>query len=186
MWNGVSTVSVVYFVAAGNPPEAVKIGHTCDMGSRLNGIQTGNHLPVRLLGTVPGGFDLEQVLHRRFAHLRLQGEWFRWDDEIAAVAADMPFSGLASDDTFIGVLGRGYPRSFYRAFVRDRSGQWWRFEHVVECINYDPVERQQRLEALDRAAQTFSGKFVDAASFDGKPDNPALLRVLARARELAA
>ena len=176
--------SVVYFIAVGYPPEAVKIGYTCNIGSRLDGIQTGNHLPVRLLGTVPGGPDLERTLHRRFACLRLQGEWFRWDDEIARVVSDMPFSGLAPDDNFVGVLGRGYPRSFYRAFVRDRSGQWWRFERSIEMLNYDPIERLRSIAA--RETKTFHGRLLDAAGFDGKPDNPALLRVLVRARELAA
>jgi hypothetical protein len=177
---------VVYFVAAGNPPEAIKIGRSCDVTLRVGSIQTGNHLPVRLLGVVPGGLDLERALHRRFAHLQLQGEWFRWDDEIARVVADVPFSGLAPDDAFVGVLGEGLPRSFYRAFVRDRSGQWWRFELRVEMLNYDPDERQRRIGALGHAAETFRGRLADAAHFDGHPDNPALLRVLARARELAA
>ena len=157
------------------------------MPSRLCGIQTGNHLPVRLLGTVPGGLDLERALHRRFAHLRLQGEWFHWDDEIAAaISADAPFASFAADDAFVGVLGCGYPRSFYRAFVRDCFGQWWRFEDRVEIVDYDPVERQRSREALGRAAPTFYGKLSDAAGFAGKPDNPALVRVLARARELTA
>lgn len=186
-------VSVVYFIAAGHPPEAVKIGCTHDVRSRLRGIQTGNHLPMLLLGTLPGDRRLERELHRRFEHLRLQGEWFRWSDEIAAVisdtsfaatVADMPFSGFNADDEFVGLLGRGYPRSFYRAFVRDRFDQWWRFQITVDVSNYDPVKYQRSLGP--RAAQTFHGKLKDAAGFDGHPDNPALLRVLARARELAA
>lgn len=179
---------VVYFIAAGDPPKAVKIGHARNVRQRLVGIQTGNHERVRLVGTLPGGPALERVMHRRFAHLHLRGEWFLWSDEIAAVVAanDVPFSGLGLEDAFVGLLGRGYPNSFYRAFVRDCSGQWWRFERQVSLSYYDPVEHQQRLTCEGRAAQTFYGKFSDATRFDGHPGNAALVRLLARARELAA
>ena len=64
-------MSVVYFVAAGNPPVAVKIGHSYDVRSRINGIRTGNHLPVRLLGTVPGGLSTEsRITPRLYGCLR--------------------------------------------------------------------------------------------------------------------
>jgi hypothetical protein len=184
--------SVVYFIAAGSPPEAVKIGYTLrDAGARLNGIQTSNHLEVRLLGTIPGDRGVERALHRRFAHLRLRGEWFRWDASIKAFIdsdPDFPLADLRADSPFVGLFGRGFEqRSFYRVFVKDPWDTWWRFEDRTDLVvHYDPVVRQHALTARGLAVETFYGKLSDAARFDGHPYNAALLRALARARELAA
>jgi hypothetical protein len=71
----------VYFVQAG---EHVKIGTSTRTEARLSQAQTMNALPVKLIGTVRGDRRLEKVLHKRFDHLRVQGEWFAASLELLA------------------------------------------------------------------------------------------------------
>lgn len=56
----------------------IKIGHTTgSVESRFAALQTGSASELVLVGTVPGGREVEQELHRRFAADRVRGEWFR-------------------------------------------------------------------------------------------------------------
>lgn len=59
------------------PGGPVKIGCASDPEARLLQLQTGSPYPLRLLGYVPGGEKLERELHKKYAHLHMQGEWFR-------------------------------------------------------------------------------------------------------------
>jgi hypothetical protein len=77
---------VIYFVAC---PEAnaVKIGICWDnlnqLYSRLSTLQTSCPLRLNLLAVERDGHrEEEAVLHGRFAHLRIHGEWFRLADEL--------------------------------------------------------------------------------------------------------
>jgi hypothetical protein len=73
--------SVVYFVAFGS---RVKIGRTTDLDARLKQLQRMNPRKLRLLGYVAGAAAEEAEIHRRFAHLRKHGEWFRLDSDLKA------------------------------------------------------------------------------------------------------
>jgi hypothetical protein len=78
---------LLYFVAAGSPPVAVKIGVTKreSLKNRLRAIQTGNHETIEVLGLI--AFDdeerpmlaaeaKEKELHAQFAELqRFQHGW---------------------------------------------------------------------------------------------------------------
>lgn len=89
----------LYFIAAGRPPVAIKIGVTqaTTMKTRLKAIQSANHEPVELLGVIR--FDsgekpllqaegAERELHKRFvASQRLVDwtvgyEWFTTSQEL--------------------------------------------------------------------------------------------------------
>ena len=74
--------SVVYFVQAteGGP---VKIGVTTDLSRRLKALQTAQAEPLRVLRWVPGNEAIEAYYHRVFGHLRIQGEWFRFEGDLA-------------------------------------------------------------------------------------------------------
>jgi len=91
----------VYFIGAGDPLKAIKIGVTLATGfaNRLRHHQSSNHEPLRVLGiidfTKPGmsmraAEELERSLHKRFAaHQRFQAswvgsEWFNPHEEIVA------------------------------------------------------------------------------------------------------
>lgn len=76
----------VYFIQAGE--EAIKIGWGKEPLKRLAGIQVHNHLPVRLLGTIPGDQATEREMHARFAAYRLRGEWFQLAPPLLAFIAE--------------------------------------------------------------------------------------------------
>lgn len=91
--------AVVYFIAAGNPALAVKIGVTtwATVSSRLGALQSANHEPLELLGVIPfrhmaqpmkAAEDKERALHRQFRHLQRTREgnrgyeWFTASEEL--------------------------------------------------------------------------------------------------------
>jgi hypothetical protein len=65
----------------------IKIGFTAgdDAACRLESLQTGSPVPIRLLGTLPGTADDEKDLHRRFGAARVCGEWFKPVPELVAL-----------------------------------------------------------------------------------------------------
>lgn len=65
--------SFVYFITDG---EAIKIGKANNPKSRLSGLQTSHHKPLRILGLLPGDERLEGMLHGRFRKYHIRGEWF--------------------------------------------------------------------------------------------------------------
>ena len=73
----------VYFIRAGDGP--IKIGWALDPIARLKELQVGNPEPLQLLMTLADDGKLESELHRRFAHLRLCGEWFCAEEELAGL-----------------------------------------------------------------------------------------------------
>lgn len=75
----------VYFIEAANG--LVKVGQSQSVTSRLEGLRTMSPIPLRLLGTVPGGLELEQRLHRELAASRAHGEWFHPTPALDAVMA---------------------------------------------------------------------------------------------------
>lgn len=70
----------VYFITDG---EYVKIGISIEVRGRLSGLQTANARPLLVAGVIPyGGQDFEAALHKKFAHLRAKGEWFKIAPEL--------------------------------------------------------------------------------------------------------
>lgn len=72
--------SKVYLARSGS---FVKIGRTMNIIGRLRVLRSYNPHPVNLVAILLGGHELETALHRRFADLRHQDEWFRWHRKIA-------------------------------------------------------------------------------------------------------
>ena len=66
----------VYFIR-GDHPEAVKIGWTSDLGSRLAHLQTAMASQIMLGAAISGTVFDERALHQRFARAWMRGEWFR-------------------------------------------------------------------------------------------------------------
>lgn len=89
----------IYFVL-NTHCSAVKIGRAKDVDKRLKSLQSAS--PVRLkvlkiIDTKAGkeAKNLEKSLHERFAHLRLTGEWFRYEDELLEyIKLEKPYSKL--------------------------------------------------------------------------------------------
>lgn len=55
-------ISNVYFIAAGDPPQAVKIGYASGVYQRCGEIQTGNHGPLSGAATYDGKPDNAALL----------------------------------------------------------------------------------------------------------------------------
>ena len=86
---GEETERSVYFIQRGeNGP--IKIGVSADVAGRLRMLQAASQEPLALLGTLPGGADLEQALHDRFRDQKVRGEWFRPSPELLRLACGRP------------------------------------------------------------------------------------------------
>jgi hypothetical protein len=63
----------------------IKIGVSRKPHRRLKQLQTGNHIPLKMLGTIQVGnaFEVESIIHKVFSKSRVHGEWFNINrDEI--------------------------------------------------------------------------------------------------------
>ena len=69
-------MTYIYFIRR---DEHVKIGISRDPEGRYMTLNTASHVPMELLGAVPGDNRLERAIHERFKASRSQGEWFRLD-----------------------------------------------------------------------------------------------------------
>ena len=71
-------MSIVYFIQSG-PQGPIKIGVASNMTKRLKTLQIGNPVPLTVMATVDGGYELERELHARFMRGCIAFEWFRRD-----------------------------------------------------------------------------------------------------------
>ena len=99
----------VYVIQAG-PDGPVKIGHCKDAWRRRDNLQIGSPFPLYLRGTLPGGAAEEKILHDKFRHSRVRGEWFDLDP--SAIEGLRPFchkrrnsSGETAATALIDALG---------------------------------------------------------------------------------
>lgn len=73
--------SYVYFIERDG---LVKIGYSGNLGQRIN------QICGTLINFVPGGSAEELRYHKRFADLRVRGEWFRNDPPLTNFLASLP------------------------------------------------------------------------------------------------
>ena len=71
----------VYFIQGINGG-AIKIGYSDNPESRLKALQTGYPDILKILLLVPGTEKTERYFHNKFAEHRLNGEWFRPEQEV--------------------------------------------------------------------------------------------------------
>lgn len=83
--------ALVYFI---QDRKRVKIGYSNNPKARMQDITT--HTTLRLLGTEPGGQKREAELHKKFAHLRIKGEWFYLKPELLDYVVGLKKSAKAS------------------------------------------------------------------------------------------
>lgn len=88
---------MIYAIRAGDLP-FVKIGTSwggyAGAGGRLDALQAGCPIELRLLGIIDGDRRAEYELHQRFAAQRERGEWFRIEGPVAQWLADNHLSGI--------------------------------------------------------------------------------------------
>jgi hypothetical protein len=82
----------VYFIRAG-AAGPIKIGYSATPVDRLSTLQTATHEALTLLAHVAGDVDDERRLHDRFAHLRQRGEWFRAEQDLLDLIAQVQRDG---------------------------------------------------------------------------------------------
>lgn len=83
----------VYFVLNADS-NAIKIGKAEDLDKRLKSLQTVSPVQLQLLKAIQvtsgkEAAQLESSLHRKFAHLRLTGEWFKAEKELLGYIGDV-------------------------------------------------------------------------------------------------
>lgn len=88
---------VVYFIQSTGPQREIKIGWSQDVPTRKAGLQTANAHKLVVIGVVPAKWEMEAALHARFAHLRMEGEWFRDAPEIHAFLAENGIDPIPPD-----------------------------------------------------------------------------------------
>lgn len=73
----------VYFVSAEHEGFPIKIGISESHKTRFTALQVALPYPLKVLAILPTEDGIfERRLHRKFAHLRLNGEWFKADPEL--------------------------------------------------------------------------------------------------------
>jgi len=79
----VETVPWTYFISSGN---LIKIGKSVNVRNRFKDIRCSSAQIVILLAVtkIP-----EKLLHQKFSHLRVRGEWFRGTDELMIFIAQL-------------------------------------------------------------------------------------------------
>jgi hypothetical protein len=65
---------------------AVKIGKSNDIQGRLDDLKTGNPNTLKVIHHInckseEHSFEVEKELHKKYQHLHIQGEWFRYEPE---------------------------------------------------------------------------------------------------------
>lgn len=76
----------VYFIQVG-AGGSIKIGWAKNPDTRMRALQTAHPARLRFLGVIPGTKARERELHERFAHARMQGEWFKRRPILADITA---------------------------------------------------------------------------------------------------
>jgi len=77
---------LIYAIRSVEFIDAVKIGTTNNIKKRFSAIQGCSPIKLSLMGTIPGGFDVENKLHRVAHKERFRGEWFDFSGEAKKIA----------------------------------------------------------------------------------------------------
>lgn len=88
--------SFVYFVELVGQG-VMKIGRAKDIASRVSSIQSSTPGEIKLLGTIPGGREVERDAHSHFAQHRARGEWFSLNPEVRSQVVHIVSSGTVPE-----------------------------------------------------------------------------------------
>jgi hypothetical protein len=167
----------VYFVQDG-PDGPIKIGTTAgDPSVRVAALQTGNPRQLTLLACIPGGPVEEVAMHRRFADLKLHGEWFAAKDRLLGFVEALRYAWpvhdtLAKHTELIGFTADQI------AFIRGLFDAW-RIAAGVEdgVVTAEVGDGQLELESLVHILAALQDFESAATSAQHHPDDPRNLGV---------
>lgn len=134
-----------YIVRAGTDGP-VKIGRADDVEARVADLQTANYERLCILRIIDTPFDAEPIFHERFKHLRVLGEWFKFDPEMMTFLPDEPRSvefdpGAGFGPSLVKIGARKVARDLN---TNDRTIRNWiegkstpSFAHIVAMLNHE-------------------------------------------------
>lgn len=152
----------VYFLRPVGQRGPVKIGTSSDPIGRLASCMRWSPVPLEVIATIPGGFDLEVRFHTLFQDDHSHGEWFHGSERMEQVVAaiNSGFFNVAAlpAPTFqqaslsdIGRQNRGLRNQVSRRFTGDhrRMPEWLRKHYKALSLPAGP-EREQAVAAVKR------------------------------------
>lgn len=71
---------MIYFIE--DSRKFIKIGKADDPDARLKHLQTANPSKLKIKALLEGSYQTEASLHYMFSHIKKNGEWFRYTDEL--------------------------------------------------------------------------------------------------------
>ena len=76
-----SDINFIYVI--GNKEHNIcKIGFTNNVFKRIRSIQTGCPFPLEIFCVIHGSMETEKKLHEKYKDLRLNGEWFKYQNPL--------------------------------------------------------------------------------------------------------
>jgi hypothetical protein len=114
----------VYFVRMEADPYPIKIGYATSIQRRLNNLRCSCPYELTLIHFQPGSPKDEKAFHEAFDYLRLRGEWFTNDGELADFLEDrwLELCGITGDAywEFLESLTTDEPASMTREEFEER------------------------------------------------------------------
>ncbi|MGW3982804.1 GIY-YIG nuclease family protein [Streptomyces mirabilis] len=140
-----------------------KVGVSNAPERRLRQIQSMSPLPLQVLWTCSGGYDLERRLHLYLAPYRSHGEWFNFQglDPVATVRAAVAAVGQQAETAQAGlpplsllqpdcVCGHEYARHGKEGCTLYNGGEEW---HKCQCGTYVSVRIRESVPSLTRVPE---------------------------------
>ncbi len=75
-----------------------KIGYSATPKKRISGIQTASPLKIEIISIIAGDTTDEKELHKKFKDKRLNGEWFKYDEEIINYIREQPQKSINDEE----------------------------------------------------------------------------------------
>lgn len=139
----------VYFLRPVGKPGPVKIGRSKSPRSRLDALMAWSPVPLEIVATIPGSYEIEYRVHALFAKDHTRREWFKPSRKLSlfihAINAGKPIESLIDFRLPVSSLQKGRKRNYtperrlylsYSARVRNalRKVGCWEPDDVSEIL----------------------------------------------------
>jgi hypothetical protein len=125
----------VYFIR--DTRDRIKIGYAANSKGRLRDLQCGAADRLRLVRVIANvGQPTERWLHKKFAHLRLSGEWFQFSPEMLHIVTpdEIPLPRSAKPIEHYRDVGEYIREAEQFGLLSDESRRWWGpLLRVIKC-----------------------------------------------------